>query len=79
MRPSGPSRRDNILREIKQEYEHLSQTDETLTDTLQQLRQENSQLFQILQLQDKYLQAAQHRIEELRQEVDQSKNIAVWM
>ena len=79
VRPSGPSQRDNILREIKQEYDYLSQTNEALTDTLQQLRQENNQLFQILQLQDKYLQAAQQRIEELKQEVDQSKNIAVWM
>ncbi|KAJ5737461.1 uncharacterized protein N7483_002586 [Penicillium malachiteum] len=79
MRPSGPSHRENILGEIKQEYEHLSQTNKTLTDTLQQLRQENNQLFQIMQLQDKYLQAAQQRIEELKQEADQSKNIAVWM
>jgi hypothetical protein len=33
----------------------------------------------MLQLQDKYLQAAQQRIEELKQEVDGSKDIEVQM
>jgi len=72
MRSSGPSHRENILGEIKQEYEHLSQTNETL-------RQENDKLQQVLELNEKYLQAVQQRIEELKQEVDKSKDIAVRM
>ncbi|KAJ6103952.1 hypothetical protein N7486_004174 [Penicillium sp. IBT 16267x] len=74
-----PSRLDNIIGKIRYEHDYLSQTNETLTDTLQQLRQENDKLFQMLQLKKKYLQAAQQRIEELKQKVDKSKDIAVRM
>jgi hypothetical protein len=66
MRSSRPSRFENILEKIRYEHNYSSQANETLTDTLQQLRQENDKLLQMLQLKDKYLQAAQQRIEELK-------------
>lgn len=50
-----------------------------MTDTLQQLRQENGKLLQMLQLKEKYLQPAQQRIKEPKHEVNKSKDIAVRM
>jgi hypothetical protein len=54
----------------------LVKTNETLTDTLQQLRQEDNRLFQALQRKEKYLHAAQQRIVELKQEVNSSRDVA---
>ncbi|KAJ5982073.1 fungal-specific transcription factor domain-containing protein [Penicillium sp. IBT 35674x] len=60
-------------------YDYLSHTNMILTDTLQQKRQENDKLLRMLHLEETYHQAAQQRMEELKQEVNRSKNIAVQM
>ncbi|KAJ5903890.1 hypothetical protein N7504_006273 [Penicillium tannophilum] len=53
-----------------------SPINETLTDNLQELRHENVKLSQSLQRKEEYLHAAQQRIEELKQEVKRSRNVA---
>ena len=73
---SRPSGIDNIIEEIKNEHDHLLQTNKTLTDTLQQFLQENEKLRRMLRLKESYLQAAQRRIEELN---GTSSNIAGQM
>ncbi|KAJ5897489.1 hypothetical protein N7504_007777 [Penicillium tannophilum] len=52
-----------------------SSRDETLTDTLQELRQENVKLSQSLQRKEKHLHAAQQRVEELKQEVKRARDV----
>jgi peptidoglycan hydrolase CwlO-like protein len=76
---SRPSCIDTIIGEVKHEFNHLNQVNQTLTNNLQQLHEKNDKLFQTLQRKEQCLHAAQQRIEELKQEVDRSMDIAERM
>ena len=73
------SRIHNIFGEIKSEHDYLCQINETLTQTVRQLRQKNEVLNQMLQQRKRHLQAAQRHIGELNQEVKKSRVIAGQM